>query len=106
MVVGSAAFELQELFGRPRTRARALAYAKRAVLNTQQNVAKKDEATLTTAKERQPRGGRVGMTLEPDHIAGRKQPPDPNSRDRANHTTLLQCQVLWSRQSGSCPLQR
>ena len=52
VVVGSAAFELQELFGRPRTRARALAYAKRAVLNTQQNVAKKDEATLTTAKER------------------------------------------------------
>ena len=66
-VVGAAAaFTPPRLFGPPRTRAQALAYAKKAVFKE----ADKDSATTTPVPVKGSRQGRVGMMIDPGCVPG------------------------------------
>ena len=64
----STALTLPNIFGQPRTRARALAYAKKAVLKhdvQDDNASVRKAATLKVSRR-----GRADMVLSPEHVPG------------------------------------
>ena len=64
----STALTLPNIFGQPRTRARALAYAKKAVLKNDvqdDNASFRKAATLKVSRR-----GRADMVLSPEHVPG------------------------------------
>ena len=64
----SSALTLPNIFGQPRTRARALAYAKKAVLKNDvqdDNASFRKAATLKVSRR-----GRADMVLSPEHVPG------------------------------------
>ena len=79
-VLGAAAFTPAQLFGPPRTRAQALAYAKKALLKD----ADKDSANVPVPRKGS-RQGRVDMVLDPGYVPGQSDPLLPHRPTRQAH---------------------
>ena len=99
------------IFGQPRTRARALAYAKKAVLKYYGNDVQDDNASVRKAATlKVSRRGRADMVLSPEHVPGAylRAPQHPTSL-LTPHRVLSQ--VMLSHPPGSfrsrrCPATR
>lgn len=70
-VFGASAFNPRVIFGRPRTRANALAYAKKAVFHKDAK-----DRTSTAPPPKMSRQGRAGMVLDPGYVPGSVSVPD------------------------------
>ena len=104
----STALTLPNIFGQPRTRARALAYAKKAVLK---NDVQDDNASVRKAAPlKVSRRGRADMVLSPEHVPGAYLRAPPHLTSLLTPHRVLS-QVMLSHPPGSfrsrrCPATR